>query len=148
MEEGRRNWPEIAAAVAVCLFGLFMAVKGADLPIGSLQRMGAGFMPVALGTILSLLGLVLIFEALRTAPEALAFRLRPLLVIAAAVLFFAFTVRSLGLIPATILTIVISAAADSPFRPLRALLAGAIISGLGYLIFLRGLRLSLDPFWW
>lgn len=142
------NWAETFAALAVMAIGLFLTIEGSDYPMGSLQRMGAGFMPVAIGVILMLFSVGLLIENMFADREALPLRLRPILAVGAAVLFFALTVRSAGFIPATIGTIVLAAIADAPFRPLRAAFTGAVISALGYLVFVTGLGLSLDPFWW
>ncbi|WP_274424957.1 tripartite tricarboxylate transporter TctB family protein [Chelativorans sp. YIM 93263] len=142
------NWPETAAALTVLAFGVFMAAKGMDYPLGSLRRMGAGFMPVALGTLLALFGVGLLFEALRAPEEVFEIRLRPLIAIGLSILFFAFTVRHIGMIPATLGMIVLAAFADPPFRAMPALLSAAVIAIAGYLLFVPGLGVSLDPFWW
>ena len=73
---------------------------------------------------------------------------RPVLAVSVAMLFFAVAARPLGLIPATLGVVMLAAIADAPFRPLRAALAGLVIAALGYLVFVVGLRISLNPFWW
>jgi len=148
MDSRRINWAETCAALAVMAIGAFLAFEGSDYPMGSLRRMGAGFMPVAIGVILMLFSVGLLIENMFAEREALPLRLRPILAVSASILFFALTVRSAGMIPSTVGTIMLAAIADAPFRPLRAAFTGVVIGALGYLVFALGLGLSLDPFWW
>jgi hypothetical protein len=46
------------------LFGLFAAINGPRYTLGTLMHMGPGFMPTALGVILTLLGIVIAATAL------------------------------------------------------------------------------------
>lgn len=148
MAQKQINWPEATAALALAGFGAFMLVKGLDYPFGSLRRMGAGFMPVVLGGALIVLGVALVTETLRNPERNFEFRPRAVLSIIAALLFFAIAARPLGLIPATLGTILLAALADPPFRPLRAALTGMVVGGSCYLLFVKGLGISLRPFWW
>lgn len=142
------NWPEFLAAIAVGLLGAFMVAEGSGLALGSLKRMGPGYMPVAIGLMLIGFSLGLVLQNGFSARQPFPFRWRPVLSIIAAMLFFSVAVRPLGLIPATVGVVVLAALADAPFRPLRAALTGIVIAALGYLVFVTGLRISLDPFWW
>ena len=148
MVQKQINWPEAAAALALAGFGLFMLIKGLDYPFGSLRRMGAGFMPVVLGGALIVLGGALMVETVRNAERSFAIRPRVMLSIIAALLFFAIAARPLGLIPAALGTILLAALADPPFRPLRAALTGLVVGAFCYLLFVKGLGISLRPFWW
>lgn len=148
MPQKQINWPEATAALALAGFGLFMLVKGLDYPFGSLRRMGAGFMPVVLGGALIVLGGALMAETLRNTERTFEIRARTVFSIIAALLFFAVAARPLGLIPAALGTILLAALADPPFRPLRAALTGLVVGGFCYLLFVKGLGISLRAFWW
>lgn len=148
MPQKQINWPETTAALALAGFGAFMVIKGLDYPFGSLRRMGAGFMPVMLGGALIVLGGALIVETLHNADRTFEIRLRAVLSIIAALLFFAIAARPLGLIPAALATILLAALADPPFRPVRAGLTGLVVGVFCYVVFVKGLGISLRPFWW
>lgn len=148
MVQKQINWPEATAALALSGFGGFLVIKGLDYPFGSLRRMGAGFMPVVLGSALIVLGAALVVETLRNAERTFEIRARVVLSIIAAILFFAIAARPLGLIPAALGTILLAALADPPFRPLRAALTGLVVGAFCYLLFVKGLGISLRPFWW
>lgn len=142
------NWPEILAALALGALGAFMVLEGSEFSMGSLRRMGPGYMPVAIGVILIGFSIALIIESGFAARKPFPFSWRPVLSVCVAMLFFALAARTLGLIPATLGVVVLSAMADAPFRPLRAAVTGLVVATLGYLVFVLGLRISLDPFWW
>lgn len=68
-------------------------------------------------------------------------KLRPLLLVTAAILFFAYTVDGLGLLPASFGAGALASFAGS--RPLRALLISAGITAASYIIFVALLQLRL-----
>ena len=142
------NWPELLAALALGAIGVFMVLEGSEFSLGSLKRMGPGYMPVAIGVALIGFSAGLVIESGFAARRPFPFSWRPVLAVSASMLFFAAAARPLGLIPATMGVVVLAAIAAAPFRPLRAALAGLVIAALGYLVFVLGLRISLNPFWW
>src|SRR3979490_2345540 len=102
---------------------LFLAIaSGAlwvawDYPTGSAVRMSSGYVPRLLCLLLAVIG---VFVALRSfviaGPDLTAVRPRPLLLITAAVVVFAFSIQTLGLVLATALITVIGGFASPQVR--------------------------------
>jgi hypothetical protein len=66
-----RNWlrkRDFYAGLALIAVGSIAAIAGPTYEIGTLMRMGPGFMPTALGIILIILGVIIAGSALTTAP--------------------------------------------------------------------------------
>jgi hypothetical protein len=142
------NFWEIGAALVVFALGAFLLWQGSGYALGSLNRMGPGYFPVALGVILMGFGVVLLCEVKRldTPPPDLKFR--PFLMIGAGLVAFALMLDRFGLVPATIALTVLSALADRPVRPRAVLGTAAVVAGIGYFVFLRGFGLQIDAFRW
>lgn len=138
--------------------------------VGSLLNMGPGYVPLALGGVLAALGVATVVKAYVApdpAPEATSsaedaaptsdrgeprehdvderllagLKWRPILLLTAAILFFAYTVDGLGLLPASFGAGALASFAGS--RPLRALLISAGITAASYIIFVALLQLRL-----
>ena len=79
-----------------------------DYPTGSAVRMSSGYVPRLLCLLLAVIGL---FVALRSlvveGPDLTAVRLRPLVLITAAIVVFAYSIQTLGLVLAALLITVI-----------------------------------------
>ena len=90
-------------------FGLFQSA----LPIGTPQRMGPGFFPIMLSGLLLAVGAAVILKAFRSQPLTLAgIPWRGLVVILPVPVLFGFTIRGLGLAPATFLVAFVSSFAS------------------------------------
>lgn len=148
MSDNPLNRWEIGAALGVLAVGLALLWFGSDYRIGSPRRMGPGFFPVVIGTVLALFSVGLVAEALRTRTKVEGVRLRPFLMIMLSIFTFALLMEKAGLVPATFALVLLGAAAERPFRPVRTLLLAAVVSGLGVGIFIWALNLPLDPFAW
>ncbi|WEX08706.1 tripartite tricarboxylate transporter TctB family protein [Chelativorans sp. AA-79] len=145
---GRFNRWEIVGAGVLFLLGLFLVWGGSGYPIGHLSRMGPGFLPVVLGVILLLLAVALIPEALHGSAESPSVPVRSFVAILAGLVAFALMVDRMGLVPAAFVLVLVSAFGDSTMRLRRALATAVAVSIIAYLVFLKGFRLPLHPFWW
>ena len=56
------NWLQVGAALLLGLFGLYVIVQGSGYEMGSLRRMGPGFFPVMIGSVLLLFAVLLVLE--------------------------------------------------------------------------------------
>jgi hypothetical protein len=122
-EDARSPAPAASGATDI-LAGLLFAAIGAvalyvsrDYTFGTTLRMGPGFLPRIVAAILVLLGIALIVRGIFAGgwtPPAIAWR--PILTISAAVIVFALTINRLGLVVASILTVVIGASAARDVR--------------------------------
>lgn len=142
------NFWELGAALVVFALGAFMTVQGLGYSIGSINRMGPGFFPVAVGIIMMLLAVGIMLEVRYSLTPAPDFPLRPLTAISAGLIAFGVSIEPLGLVPATFILVLVSAFGDTSMTLLRAAISAAAIAALGYVVFVLGFRLPLDPFWW
>ncbi len=141
--------PDLMAGGTFVVLGLAFAISGARYDIGTALRMGAGYVPLLLGGILTVLGLVIVVASFRgvdpTVANAdrgpIAWQRMGLLV--AAVLFFGFTVRGLGLGPSLLVTTFVAALAGHGTKPARAAFIAIGLTALCLVIFVALLQLRL-----
>lgn len=144
----RANVLETIFLAVLFVMGAFMVSRGIDYGVGKINRMGAGFFPVAVGVLLMVFSVLLAPEAIKSGGRAVRFPMLPLTMIFLGLIVFALLVEPLGLVPATIALVFVSAFAEVGMRPRRALATALAAALLGYLLFIVGLRLTIDPFWW
>ncbi len=141
--------PDLFAGSTFSVFGLAFAIGGSRYDVGSALRMGSGYVPLALGGLLVVLGLVIVVNAFRGGDpsirdvqrEPVPWRRGGLLV--AAILFFGFFVGGLGLGPTLFVTTFIAALAGHGTSPLKAALTSAGITALCLVVFVALLQLRL-----
>ena len=143
---------DFVAGIAMIAAGLFVALYAShQYLIGTAARMGPGYFPTLLGWILAFLGLVVALLSFRPVVHLIEpppFTLRPFLAVIAAVALFALLITRLGLVPTTIMMVVVTASGSNSFRLARALVLGAVLSALAWLIFSLGLQMTLPAFAW
>jgi len=129
-------------------FGLFMSIYAAmHYPLGTAVRMGPGYFPTWIGAMVALLGLLEMVRSLRVEGPALSrLRLRPTLFILGASVAYGFLLRPLGLVLATFLIVVASAAGGHEFRWRESLLLAAALAIFSVAVFVYGLGLPF-PLW-
>ena len=156
-DDGRGGWSiramlkfnirDMAAGAVFALIGLSFLVGALMLDIGTAFKMGPGYFPLLLSGILLLLGVLVMVQSLRSAPEAIgAVPWRGLVLILAAPIIFGATVRGLGLVIALTLAIIAAAAASRRTTLTTGL---ALVVGLTIfcvLVFSYGLGLPLPLF--
>lgn len=147
----QRHWPDILGGLILAALGAGAAVwAGLHHEVGTLRRMGPGFLPVGLGLGLAGLGLMIALPALvrleaRT-DEGAGIEAAPLLAVVAAILVFALGVQRAGLVGASFAAVLIATLpAPRPGWRWRLVLAGAITL-LTVGVFHLGLRMTL-PLW-
>ena len=142
-----RNPQDLAAGL------FFLAIAGGalwvawDYPTGTAVRMSSGYFPRLLCLLLALIGL---FVALRSlvvdGPALTAVRLRPVLLVTAAVVAFAYSVQTLGLVLATVLITVIGGFASPQVRVLEMAAVAMLLAIMATAIFIWGIGLQI-PIW-
>jgi hypothetical protein len=146
--ERRRSVPDVVAGGAFVLIGGAFVVGSLGYELGTLLRMGPGYFPLVLGAILATLGLAIVVKGL-IAGEVLSFGAIPwraVAVIVVAVLFFGFTARRLGFVPASAVTALLTTLASRRVRPLTAVAVAAGLTVASTLIFIVGLQVRI-PLW-
>jgi uncharacterized membrane protein YhaH (DUF805 family) len=128
--------------------GLTVVVLAQEYRLGTSARMGPGYFPTVLGSLLALLGLSLCVPALLIDGERLPrMGLRPLLMVLAGIAAFGVTLEYLGFVAAVIALVVVGGLADPDLKPLEIAGTGAFMALFSALIFvvLLGLPLRLWP---
>ena len=133
--------------IAVAVFGLWASRND---PIGTTLRMGTGYVPRLLCWLLLGLGFFIMLVGLRARGEHGAFdgmrNWRALLFVPASLLVFAYAMNALGLIPATVLLVVVGAFSDRDLHPIEVAATAIALVVLVLVIFVWGLELPI-PIW-
>jgi hypothetical protein len=124
-------------------------VESSEYERGTLLRMGPGYFPMLLGTLLLTLGVVLTLRGFMRHGEPLVVPpWHPVVFISAAVGLFAFTLPAFGLLPAIMLLVVVSACASPVRRPKTIALLAVGMAAFAYVVFVRLLSLHIDFVRW
>ncbi len=139
---------DLLAGATFVAFGLAFAITSSTYELGTPLRMGPGYFPLILGGLLVLLGILIVVKGF-VAGEGddigrVPWKAGALLM--AALLFFGFTVRGLGLVPALLVTVFLSALAGHHARVIPAVVIAASLTALSVLIFVIVLQLRLPYF--
>jgi hypothetical protein len=136
---------DLLAGATFAGFGLAFAITASTYEVGSTLRMGPGYFPLVLGSLLVLLGILIAVKGF-VAGEGdeigpVPWKAAALLVVA--LVFFCFTVRGLGLVPSLLVTVFLSAMAGHRARVVPAVVIAASLTALSVLIFVIALQLRL-----
>ncbi|WP_107773882.1 tripartite tricarboxylate transporter TctB family protein [Nocardioides sediminis] len=141
--------PDLMAGATFVVLGLAFAIGGSQYDVGTALRMGSGYVPIALGGILTVLGLVIVVASFRGVDPTVANADRGPIpwqrmgLLVGAILFFGFTVGGLGLGPSLLVTTFLAALAGHGTRPGRALVIAIGLTALCLVVFVSLLQLRL-----
>jgi len=125
-------------------FGLAAVFIGQDYPFGTASRMGPAYFPTVLGSLLALVGLAAVVRSLVRPGEAVdKFYVKEIVLILSAILLFGFLMRRAGLVPATLVLILLSAYASPSFRWGGTLLLAAGLAAFAFVVFVKILGLPM-----
>jgi len=146
-----RNQKDFVAGLLFLLVGLGFAYASAQYRLGTPARMGPGFFPLALGSLLALFGGGVMFGALGRSDEdggrLSGFNFRSLIAIVLATIVFAWMIRPAGVL-ATVAVVAVIASFAATKVPLRVAFANvAIQMVIAYAVFhyLLGLQIPVLP---
>ncbi|KRA53090.1 hypothetical protein ASD80_13955 [Devosia sp. Root635] len=128
--------------LAIAIYVSVSTLVGLD--IGSLDQMGPGFFPLALGVILGVIGVVVLASVKPDEDEMPPVNWRAVCLIGAAPVAFGLTVRSLGLVPALIVSVALATLSSSSIRPLNAVLVIVGVTVFCVVLFKFGIRVPYD----
>lgn len=141
---------DLLAGILVVLIGIFVASYAmSHYEMGSLEAIGPGFLPALFGWILIFLGGVIALFSVQIAPHSIPriyFPFRAFLSVIIAIALFGLLIDRIGLIPTSLMSIVVSSYANSRFQFHNALILGMILAVMSWLIFTVGLDLPIQPF--
>jgi hypothetical protein len=128
--------------------GVFVAIYAAThYNLGTAVRMGPGYFPTWIGGLVALLGLALLVRSLRIdGPRLPRLPLRPTLFILGASIAFGYLLKPIGLVAATLLLVIGSAAGGHEFRWREVLLLAIALALFAVAVFVYGLGLPF-PLW-
>lgn len=126
-------------------FGLAFAVVSATYEVGTALSMGPGYFPLVLGGLLALLGILVVVKGLVAGEgeDIGPIPWKSAVLVVAAIAFFGFTVRGLGLVPALAVTTLLSAFAGHRTGVVAAAVIAGGLTTLCVLIFVMALQLRL-----
>jgi hypothetical protein len=145
----RGDRPDLLTAAIFVGVGALGLWAGRTLDFGSLASMGAGFVPTIICWLLIGIGLWVGLLGLRRAYTPIEpAKLRPILVITASIIGFAFIAAWLGFVVASLFLIVASSLAERETRVFETVLLAIGLSIFGALVFVVGLgvQIKLLPF--
>lgn len=140
---------DLLAGLIFIGFGLAFGYASLNYQVGTAFRMGPGYFPLLLSGIIIFLGVIILLQSFATAAEEGPIGgvpWRGLALIMAALVFFGFTVRGLGLLPSLFITSFMSASASRQTSLAGAFLIAAMLTVICLLIFVWGLGMPLRIF--
>jgi hypothetical protein len=143
---------DYAGGTLMLLIGIGAVVQGQTYTIGTLSRMGPGYFPVALGTILALIGVgLLVSAALANAPadaESRPPEWRGWICIVLSIVAFVVFGKYGGLVPATFAIVFISAMGERKNTIWSAGLLAVLMVVICVVVFWWALQLQFPLFAW
>lgn len=135
-----------AGLIFLALAALF-GWSGMSLDLGTARRMGPGYFPMMLVGLLVLFGLIILVDGLvrrDDAPDRANYR--GIVLVLGAVIAFAYSIESLGLILAVAITSFLMSLAGKEFRLLPAIATAGVLAFFSWLVFVKMLSLPWQPF--
>jgi len=145
----QKDYRDMVGGLLMMFVGLavsFFAYENYD--IGTLNRMGPGFFPVGLGGILAVLGFFIALPAFFRTGSPVKFEMRTLVLVTASIVAFALMLKSMGIIVATTLAVLISSTADREITWKGRILVSLGVAAMVWLVFIYGLRMVLPTWPW
>lgn len=140
------------SAISLTLLGLFLMVKGFGLGLMFRSSIGPGFFPFIVGILLCLFSLTLLVQTLmrksrdaeRHFWQTVSGR-RQVLLTLAGIIAYAFSLNTIGFLPATILLLLFLFRCTANFKWWVTVLGAVGSSVIAYLIFEVWLKANLPP---
>jgi putative tricarboxylic transport membrane protein len=118
-----------------------------NYPVGTALRMSSGYVPRLLCLLLLAIGAFVSLRALAIdGPPITRIRPRPLILVTAAIVVFAYTIQTLGVVIATVLLVLIGGYASPRVRLMEMAAAAVVLALMTIAIFIWGIGLPI-PVW-
>ncbi|MBC9206376.1 tripartite tricarboxylate transporter TctB family protein [Roseomonas aerophila] len=142
-----RDLADIIGGVALIGGGAWFVLHSTGYNMGTLRRMGPGYFPVIIGSLVCLFGILVMVPAMFRQGTLPVPDWRPFVAICLSVLVFALVVERLGLVPATVCLTFVAALAER-VKPLQVVLLAAGLCVIGVVVFSKGLGIPIPAFRW
>jgi len=137
-----RNAKDLFAGLLFLVVGVAAVLIARGYPVGSTSRMGPGYFPILVGSLLILVGIVVAGRSLTTEPDPIGrIAFKPLLLVLGAVLLFAASIEKLGLASAILLVVIVSYLANPRHKLLELAILAAVLAIASVGIFVYGIKL-------
>ena len=137
-----RPGKDFFAGLLYIAFGALAVAFGSGYPLGSTARMGPGYFPVLVGSLLLLIGIVVAARGLRASSERVGhLAIKPLVLVLGGVLLFAGLIEKAGLAIAILAVVVVGYLANTDRRPVELVVLALVLTAASVLIFHYGLKL-------
>ena len=147
MRSGLHQNKDFLAGLLFLTFGGLTVYFAREYPLGWIERMGPGYFPTALGSILCLFGFDILVRGLWSGERvAGTWAWRPLVLITAAIAIFGFAMEKVGLVPALVALCVVTALGGREFRLKEVAILAVLMSTFSAGIFVYGLKLPYPLF--
>jgi hypothetical protein len=127
------------------VIGLFFAIVATRYTYGTAAKMGPGYFPFWLGTLMAAIGLLVLLRSLsaKATIEALPkFNFKVVGLITAAVVVFGILLPKMGFLVAVLALVMIASTASREFSWKVALINAIVLIGFTYSVFVLGLKLQ------
>jgi hypothetical protein len=142
-----RSPKDFWAGILYIAFGFATVLIALNYSAGTAGRMGPGYFPRGLGSLMMLLGAFLCIRATRIkGPKVWLGSPKPLLIVLGSVVLFGLTIPVLGMALSTVILVITSSAASPEFRWKEAIVASLLVAVFGVGVFAYGLGLQM-PVW-
>jgi len=130
------------------LAGAYFALEALNYEVGTAFRMGPGFMPLLLGSVLALLGLGVAASGWKKPDSGQEFSppWRGIALIIGVIIFFGATIRGLGFVPVVFISSFVAALSSRLNSPLFAAMLAVTLTVMCTVIFVVGLGMSVSWF--
>jgi len=142
----KRDSTDIISGLFLTALGLFFVIYAQRYNMGTLNRMGPAYFPVALGAVMAVLGLLITIPAWSRAGTGPDVDWKTLFIVICSVVLFGVTLQTLGVVFATMTTLVVASLADNDITWRERAILIVTVPPIIYFIFIFGLGMTV-PVW-
>jgi hypothetical protein len=142
----KRDSTDLIGGLFLTALGLFFVIYAQRYNMGTLNRMGPAYFPIALGAVLAFLGLLIAVPAWFRAGVGPEVSWKTLFIVIGSVVLFGATLQTMGLVFACMTTLLAASLADNDISWRERALLMVAVPPIIYFIFIFGLGMTV-PVW-
>jgi hypothetical protein len=143
------NNADFWAGVMFVIFGAAAVYMSRDYPMGSAMRMGPGYFPTYLGVLMMIFGIIIGARGFLKGSDPIGpWAFRPIIVLSLGVIAFGLLIEKVGFIPSLVALILLTTLAGREFKWLEVLIVTIVLVVGAVGIFIYGIGLPYQLFWW
>jgi hypothetical protein len=142
-----KNPKDFWAGLMFIAFGLLFLFLARNYKMGNMMNMGPAYFPTVLGGLTAVLGGMVCFQSFVVPGSKVpAMSIRPMFFVVLSLCLFGYLLKSIGLVLALALLVVVSAFAGYEFKMKEVLILSAVMIIFSALVFVKALGLPF-PLW-